>query len=164
MTLKWIMMASLYLSRFIDALMLLFIGAALMLRFCCVPTSVKGHYKKTTYKKITSEQHQGSAPCAAVASHSSGTLRYSGRLAVFRSVLALNVVGQLAGPFAWGKGSCLELVFARDAWRDAWFRAEDQDGQEQLADILDRPNAWDPSPSVAENVPYQKTRQKGSSR
>lgn len=69
-----------------------------------------------------------------------------------------------AGPFAWGKGSCLELVFARDAWRDAWLRAEDQDGQEQLADILDRPNAWDPSPSVAENMPYQQTLQKGNSR
>ena len=54
-----------------------------------------------------------------------------------------------AGPFAWGKGSCLELAFARQTWQDAWLRAEDQDGQEQLADILDRLNAWDPSPSVA---------------
>lgn len=72
--------------------------------------------------------------------------------------------GPSTGPFAWGKGSCLELVFARDAWQDAWLRAEDQDGQEQLADILDRPNAWDPSPSVAENMPYQQTLQKGNSR
>lgn len=78
------------------------------------------------------------------------------------NVVALSVVRQLAGPFAWGKGSCLELVFARDAWRDAWLRAEDQDGQEQLIDILERPNAWGPSPSVAENVPYQKALQKGT--
>ena len=82
--------------------------------------------------------------------------------AVFTNVVALSVVCQFAGPFAWGKGSCLELVFARDAWRDAWLRAEDQDGQEQLIDILERPNAWGPSPSVAENVPYQKALQKGT--
>ena len=75
-----------------------------------------------------------------------------------------NATSQFAGPFAWGKGSCLELVFARDAWRDGWLRAEDQDGQEQLADILDRPNAWDPSPSVAESVPYKTAPQKETSR
>lgn len=79
-------------------------------------------------------------------------------------MVSINVAGKLAGPFAWGKGSCLELVFARDVWRDAWLRAEDQDGQEQLADILDRPNAWDPSPSVAQNVPNQKVLRKGTSR
>lgn len=53
-----------------------------------------------------------------------------------------------AGPFAWGRGSCLELVFARDSWRDAWLQAEAADAQEQLQDILDRLGIWDASPSV----------------
>ena len=56
----------------------------------------------------------------------------------------------VAGPFAWGRGSCLELVCSRDSWRDAWLSAEAQDGEEQLIDIMDRINAWDPAPSVSD--------------
>lgn len=57
-----------------------------------------------------------------------------------------------AGPFAWGRGSCLELVCSRDSWRDAWLSAEAQDGEEQLVDIMDRINAWDPAPSVRDSL------------
>ena len=69
-----------------------------------------------------------------------------------------------AGPFAWGRGSCLELVFARDPWRDAWLTAEEEDAQEQLGDILDRLNAWDASPSVRGSAAHPQPFQKGTNR
>ena len=69
-----------------------------------------------------------------------------------------------AGPFAWGRGSCLELVFARDPWRDAWLTAEEEDAQEQLGDILDRLNAWDASPSVKGSAAHLQPFQKGTNR
>ncbi|KAL3137392.1 hypothetical protein ABBQ32_006915 [Trebouxia sp. C0010 RCD-2024] len=95
--------------------------------------------------------------------YADSAVAFEKRMAILRGIYIDDSQMDHDGPFAWGKGSCLELVFARDAWQDAWLRAEDQDGQEQLADILDRPNAWDPSPSVAENMPYQQTLQKGNS-
>ena len=78
--------------------------------------------------------------------------------------MSLEGFGVHTGPFAWGRGSCLELVFAREAWRDAWLRAEEEDGQEQLNDILNSMNAWDASPSVVDNRAFQQPFQKGIGR
>ncbi len=59
-----------------------------------------------------------------------------------------------AGPFAWGRGSCL----------DAWLTAEEEDAQEQLGDILDRLNAWDASSSVRGSAAHPQPFQKGTTR
>ena len=82
----------------------------------------------------------------------------------FSTALLLAMTILCTGPFAWGRGSCLELIFSRDAWRDAWLKAESEDAQEQLQDILDRLNAWDASPSVQHAAAFGHLPQNGTTR